>query len=127
MAPAVSGVLSLVLLPLATGGGLRSARHDVLGTGASAAARCLAHLGSAAPNGTQPDSELLEAMKKVYTLQYVGLDPDGNVRDPLASPTRCLTSLGESHADVRNGGVAVGFSKCPHALQKDSSGAPTGK
>lgn len=67
-------------------------------------------------------------MKKVYTLQFVGLADSGvGPRDPLQNPrgNHCLTSLGESSMG-QHGGVGLGFARCPHVtLSANASGRAT--
>lgn len=69
--------------------------------------------------------ELVEAMKKVYTLQFAGLADNGvGPRHPIEDPqaNRCLTSLGPD--GLQPDSIGLGFSSCPHYGGANSSGHP---
>lgn len=79
-------------------------------------------------NSSHIDPDVMRAMKRVYTLQYAGIDEGtGHVADPLAPPMRCLVSLGPDSVDVQHVGLGVGFTDCPNAVQVDEKGRPTGE
>lgn len=78
--------------------------------------------GSGGTSRGKPDPKRLEAMKKVYTLQFVGINPNGiEPRDPMARESnRCLTSIKEDTAL----GVGLSWSACPHYTETDKFGIP---
>lgn len=119
--------LLLFTLILAEAGAIQSGRF--LGGHREFQNRCMVNVGNSSnnnPAGLDPD--VVNAMKRVYTLQYAGIDEQtGHVADPLLSPTRCLVSLGQDNVDTRHVGLGVGFSECPNAVQLDKYGKPTGK
>jgi len=79
-------------------------------------------------NSSVTDPDVIRAMKKVYTLQYAGIDEQtGHIADPLLSPTRCLVSLGQDSVDTQHTGLGLGFTECPNAVQLDKYGRPTGE
>lgn len=67
-----------------------------------------------------------EAFVKGYVLQFVGLANNGiEPRDPMDDKTksRCLKAIGQ---DDIEGGHGLSFGKCPHFVQKNKFGVPTG-
>lgn len=79
---------------------------------------------TAAGASEAPDPAMIAAMKKVYTLQFVGLANFREIRSP-ASPAanRCLFTIGE---DDIPGGVGLSMMQCPHFGEFDAKGRPTG-
>lgn len=75
---------------------------------------------------TPPDPETIAAMKKVYTMQFVGIAANGKEPRSPRSPeaNRCLFTIGE---DDIPGGVGLSMKQCPSAVTTDAKGKPTGK
>jgi len=83
--------------------------------------------GSNGVNTSAVDPDVIEAMKRVYTLQYAGIDAQtGHVADSLASPMRCLAaSEQQSCVDTQHAGIGLDFTECPNTVQVDNKGRPT--
>lgn len=75
----------------------------------------------------KPNPDRIAAMKKVYTLQFVGLDSDGlEPRNPMAPKANlCMVAVGEDQAGV--GGTGLSFDPCPHVMKNDKFGIPKGE
>lgn len=92
--------------------------------------RCMFGGASTGVNNSAIDPDVIEAMKRVYTVQYAGIHEEtGHVVDPLANPMRCLVALGQDNVDTapEHLGLGLGFTECPNAVQVDKYGKPTGK